>query len=133
MKQSLKEIGEILIAIDGGAEWEVKSPILCAVWYQPAISDPILYLHRNDEIRLKPRTVRIGEYDVPEPLRVEPERGEYYHIASPDSEDYTYDNIWYKDDYDMALLRRGLIHATAEAAALHGKVLASLTSKEPIE
>lgn len=130
MKQTLKEIGEILIAIEDGAGWGFK---IGDVWNSGDGHDPVYRLYYQNEIRLQPRTIRIGEYDVPEPIRKAPKYGVGYWATSILDSEFRKYAIWEGDDDDCKALNRGLIHATAEAAALHGKVLASLTSTEPIE
>ena len=80
-------------------------------------------------IRRKPTTIRIGAYDVPEPLRVEPPEGSCVFIA-----DALRPNLWcttyYHDsEQDRVLFRRGLLHDNEEAATLHGRALASLTAQ----
>lgn len=76
--------------------------------------------------RIKPKTIRIGDYDVPEPLR-EMKQGQVYWVASP-VDDICYDGIKnYGDAVDEAWLARGLCHSTREAAELHAKALLSFT------
>lgn len=80
------------------------------------------------EYRRKPRTIRIGEYDVSEPISVEPEFGAKVYIADAISSSYFQTTI-YEPDYhaDSRAFKRGLLHTTPEAAELHGRALASLT------
>ena len=80
------------------------------------------------EYRRKPRTIRIGEYDVPEPLREEPENGEVYWVVDFASTDTVSDSYtWSGDFIDRFWFNGGLIHTTEEAAQLHAKALISLT------
>ena len=85
---------------------------------------------RTYEYRLKPTTIRIGEYDVPDPLRVMPMTGELVFLA--DISNPLYHTITY---FDKAILvhverwRMGLLHETKEAAILHSKALVSLTAR----
>lgn len=84
------------------------------------------------EYRRKPRTIRIGNYDVPEPLRVAPNRGVIYFFPSfisgnkINGNGYTFSN----DATDRAILKRGMMHLTKEAAELHAKALISLTEQQ---
>ncbi|MBD2815956.1 hypothetical protein ID850_14550 [Xenorhabdus sp. Flor] len=81
--------------------------------------------------RLKPRTIKIGEIDVPEPVRDPLEYGtEYWHV------DFTEVNSicasgteWEGDCIDKMYLEQGLIHLARESAELHARALISLTSK----
>jgi hypothetical protein len=80
--------------------------------------------------RRKPQTRRIGEYDVPEPVREPLERGQRYWVASPTESSYFVSITWDDDYIDLLWLERGLIHLDKESARIHGKVLASLMAKE---
>ena len=73
--------------------------------------------------RIRPRTIRIGEIDVPEPVRECPPLGvKYYYPTINYSQ--TYDAFtWQGDGFDKRLLERGLIHLTREAAEQHAKAL----------
>lgn len=78
--------------------------------------------------RRKPRTIRIGEYDVPEPIRVEPLQGESIYIVDPGISSYCRMRDYRADSiYTTGAFKRGLVHTTPEAAELHGRALASLT------
>ena len=85
------------------------------------------------DYRIAPRTIRIGAFDAPEPYRGEMERGWTYYspelLRTQFYEDYT----WDADEHDARYMQRGLVHLTPEAAALHGKALASLTAGEGVE
>lgn len=78
--------------------------------------------------RRKPRTIRIGEYDVPAPLDIKPSKGNIYYCVSFNKSCYvntTFDD----DDFDMHYFNNGLAHATKEAAILHTKAILSLIEK----
>jgi hypothetical protein len=64
------------------------------------------------------------EYEVPEPLREEPEEGVtvYTGIPSPYIEGRPYDKSFYY------LFTKGFLHSTKEAAILHRKALSSFTT-----
>lgn len=80
--------------------------------------------------RRKPRTIRIGDIDVPEPVREALEAGTAFHIADPTVEMfYLGDYKWSAQRQYSIWLARGLVHLTAEAAAAHGRALCALTSK----
>lgn len=78
----------------------------------------------NYDYRFKPRTIRIGEFDVPEPLRVEPAIGSEVFLATLCGEEHV---IWSDNPVKKELLRRGLIHETRDAAHMHARALISLT------
>ena len=80
------------------------------------------------EYRIKPRTIRIGEYDVPEPMREAPEVGSVYFISDPTRERFVCAYMWKDDAVDARYLSRNITHSTQEAAELHAKALISLTA-----
>ncbi|MDC9615855.1 hypothetical protein PSI19_18670 [Xenorhabdus khoisanae] len=82
--------------------------------------------------RLKPRTIKIGSYDVPEPVRNESEinDGEFYHVPYfLNGFADTYRCVWVGNDHEMERLRNGLIHKDRESAELHARALIALTAK----
>lgn len=88
------------------------------------------YFHPGDyEWRIKPKTIRIGSYDVPEPLR-EMTCGQIYWIANP-MHGVFFDGTENNGDYaDRKWLSLGLCHASKEAAEIHTKALLSFTEQK---
>ena len=76
------------------------------------------------------RTIRIGEFDVPEPERRPLEKGQGHFVAILDSLNRSYYRTWDSTVHDFRWLERGLIHLTKEAAELHSRALLSFTSRE---
>ena len=74
-----------------------------------------------------PKTIRIGEYDVPEPVREPLEKDTEYWIAHFSLEGLANRFKWYSDKFDNRVLKNGLIHLTKEDAVIHAKALLSLT------
>ena len=74
-----------------------------------------------------PKTIRIGEYDVPEPVREPLEKDTEYWIAHFSLEGLANRFKWYSDKFDNRMLKNGLIHLTKEAAVIHAKAMMSLT------
>ena len=89
------------------------------------------YGEKGIRFRRKPRTIRIGEFDVPEPVRELLDKHQTYYFV----------NLWGRvskvlladDETDSRLLSLGLIHLTREAAELHRKALLSFTAQEVAE
>jgi len=79
------------------------------------------------EYRRKPKTIRIGEFDVPEPAREPLKHGEQYLVACTSGVARCY---WNNDDSDWQWLADGLIHLTREAAQTHVDALLSFTRKD---
>ncbi|OTA16041.1 hypothetical protein Xbed_03513 [Xenorhabdus beddingii] len=86
------------------------------------------YDHR--EYRLKPRTIKIGNIDVPEPVR-EPLADDtvyYVPVLNSSSEKpaiYRWDGVC----FDNVMLERGFVHLDCESAEIHARALISLTQK----
>ena len=74
-----------------------------------------------------PKTIRIGEYDVPEPVRKPLEDDKEYWGVDPMAEELAWKYKWNNALFCNLMLRRGLIHLTKEAAVIHAKALLSLT------
>ena len=106
--------------------FEVRQNDSC-VW--EAIYVPIPF-YDNMEYRLKPeppKTIRIGEYDVPEPVREPLEDDKEYWGVDPMAEELAWKYKWNNALFCNLMFRRGLIHLTKEAAVIHAKALLSLT------
>ena len=85
----------------------------------------VQFLSKNN-YRLKPRTININGFEVPEPLRNIPPCGtEYFLIELPTVLYMTWTN--YDDEYDW--LKAGLIHLTRENAEKHLEALLSFTKE----
>ena len=81
-------------------------------------------------VRRKPRTIRIGDMDVPEPMRVAPAVGTHYWIVSV-SEEFSYSSTWAGDESDFYCLGWGLCQSTKEAAETHRKALILVSGGTP--
>lgn len=87
------------------------------------------------EYRRRVPIIKIGDIDVPEPVREPPEYGTKYY--TPDirgnrgwgGASGCLSATWNDDRVDNRLLRRGLIHLNRESAELHAQALIALTSK----
>lgn len=75
------------------------------------------------EYRLKPRTIRIGEIDVPEPMRSAPEAGSCYFFLALTGSGMVVESEWGGNWVDELSLSRGICHTTKEAAIAHAKAL----------
>ena len=93
------------------------------------VSAAILF-NENLQYRLKPeppKTIRIGEYDVPEPVREPLEDDKEYWGVDPTATELAWSYKWNNALFCNLMFRRGLIHLTKEAAVIHAKALLSLT------
>lgn len=79
------------------------------------------------EYRVKSSAIKIGDFDVPEPMQKAPEAGKHYYVPAL-SYAVGYETVvWEGCEFDQRHLEGGLAHSTKEAAALHSKALISLT------
>ena len=114
---------EILPVVQAAADGAVIEREFGGVWYE----------HHNNTLgygytyRVKPKTIRIGEYDVPEPMREIPVHGTSYYAVDTVSPDSPMEYIWVNDPADNNWLRLGIVHSTRDAAVLHAEALLSLT------
>ncbi|MDC9591431.1 hypothetical protein PSI23_19630 [Xenorhabdus sp. XENO-10] len=90
--------------------------------------------YQDTKYRLKPRTIKIGDMDISEPVREPLEEGTVYFLPRVYSifgnYDYSLEERWTDCDTDIHSLERGLIHLDRESAELHAKALISLTQKK---
>jgi hypothetical protein len=78
----------------------------------------------SSEYRIKPKTININGYDVPEPVR-ETKEGQLLWSFKIDRA-YPYAHH-YGENHDIVMY--GIAHLTEEAAELHRKALLSFTAK----
>jgi len=80
--------------------------------------------------RIKPKTIKIGKFDIPEPTRTKLAPGEKYWLPYPAGYSTTTSvtRIWSNIMFDEEMLLRGLIHTTEQAAIEHAHALISLTA-----
>ena len=79
------------------------------------------------EYRLKPKTININGFEVPEPTKEALNVGDKYFMADPVIPTYHREYAWWGASADRTFLRRGIIHLTKEAAIQHAKALLSFT------
>ena len=83
------------------------------------------------EYRIKPKMIRCGDLEFPEPMRVAPEIGTTYWTADirarRDERVMADEWTWSNDKQDMLWLEAGICHLTSDAAEAHAKALLSLT------
>lgn len=108
---------------DNGGEWfDLDSASAC---------DPALTFDFDDyEYRIKPRTIMIGDIEVPEPMLVAPKKGDFYYLVVLSDEDVATMQAYHEMHCEEMWLRRGLCHHTEEAAITHAKALIALTAKK---
>jgi hypothetical protein len=86
--------------------------------------------HDAHTFRIKPKTININGYEVPEPCRGPFKLGELYWCVCLDFGSFVLEHEWDGGAVDLELLEKGLIHKTKEAGTAHAKALLSFTTKE---
>ena len=79
------------------------------------------------EFRFKPKMIKCGGMELPEPMMVSPEIDTQYWVVDITQRRIVYVAIWKGTEYELILLQRGLCHTTQAAAEQHAKALIALT------
>lgn len=86
--------------------------------------------YESTSYRRKPETIRIGDYDVPEPLRVAPEEVTPFWmpaiLGATVNQKKTVPGFWNGSSDCYLWLQNGLVHLTEEAAQLNAEAIISL-------
>ena len=78
--------------------------------------------------RLKPKTIKIGNIEVPEPMRVAPPPNAAFWVPQlVEGVPTIYSGVWYGDTDSLAQLENGFCHSTRDAALAHAKALVKVT------
>lgn len=124
--ETLEEFdGYTLILQDGDLVYKNKDGLIATLGN--------LSLRKPTDWKIKPKTININGFEVPEPVKQPLPNTTIYFIpnlsALIDTDAITDDFGWRSDDNDFLFLSRGIIHLTREAAELHAKALLSFTRK----
>lgn len=112
--------------------WEYKA-VPHGPWITLNRSLAVAMVERPDifSTRRKPRIIRIGDMEVPEPLRGAPTMGTEIYLASTTS-DMPSRFTWTAEGHLPKLwLKRGLVHTTQEAAEQHRRALILVSGGTP--
>lgn len=132
MNRELKTWRDVIQAMLDGEELEYyleASKSWVDFLYLPSVPVKELTHQPRNRCRIKPKTIMIGDMEVPEPVRYvsELEIDEKYFVSLIGSGDFCSFYHWNGDEFDLRMLRRGLIHKTKEAAILHAKALIKIS------
>lgn len=117
--------GEVVQAsCDNGNHWVDLSTVPL---YDPALA----FDFDGYDYRIKPRTIMIGDIEVPEPMSGRPNSGNWYYMLT----DNPYlppivCHLWVGDLSDFRRAKSGLCHDSFFAAALHHQALTVPTTKK---
>ena len=73
--------------------------------------------------RIKPRTITVNGFEVPEPMREAPVVGVEYYLVDVSNDRMAAAYLWRNHTADKCWLSRGICHYTKEAAIAHAKAM----------
>lgn len=73
--------------------------------------------------KIKPKTISVSGFEVPEPVNSELDMGYVYYIPVPSSYNYYCECHWEDHLVNNIHLERGLVHLTKENAIAHAKAM----------
>ncbi len=86
-----------------------------------------------EDYRVKPKTILINGFEVPEPVRTPLKQGQEFWVAFPHAEGSLINWCWDGGDTDIRWLKRGLVHLTEESAKRHCDALLSFTERSNVK
>ena len=84
------------------------------------VGELLTAFYNERSVRIKPRTIIVNGVEVPEPMKVKPEKNSKYYTATTDPAIETY---WTGCQWDIKHFDAGLCHSTPEAATLHWEAM----------
>lgn len=92
--------------------------------------DHVMYSPASWQIRRKPRTIRIGEIDVPEPMKEAPAKGDLlFMVDLPSRTSIRF--LWVDAPFQFDRIAARICHTTKEAAEIHRKALILVSGGTP--
>lgn len=88
---------------------------------------------KSREYRIKPRTITVNGFEVPEPIREAPAVGTKCYLACVTKREFVCCLYWDGLPADYHWLRLGLWHSTEEAAVIHAKAMLGIDPNQPEE
>lgn len=123
-----KEILPVVQAAANGISIQARNAkIDDAEWFladECEIDDPAFHMDLDEyEYRIKPRTITVNCFEVPEPMRDAPEAGDVYYAAELGCAEFYSRERWDGHAADSLWLSRGICHSTKESAIAHAKAM----------
>ena len=125
----------ILRAIADGEEIEWQRSNGC--WEYQGLDQTFAEIASNayspDRYRVKPKTITINGFEVPEPLREMPPDGTQVFwpvLVSASGKNIDHCASYHYSEMVKTLISQGLLHLTADAASAHALALISLTKNK---
>ena len=111
-----RDLTNKLIAIAEGIDMQVRSPHGQNIWRDCTHHAALVGLTSDGfEVRIKPKTIMIGDSEVPEPLRVAPAIGSTYWRLNLSDRRFEIEN-WQAVSCEVRWLKTGLLQATEQGA-----------------
>jgi hypothetical protein len=114
--------GETVLYDGGGGYWELKEN---RIYASPGLVSIPTYF----PVHIKPKTININGFEVPEPLRKAPEEGDICYCAFVGAGPYKF-NYNPEDDAHAEWLEMGVLHSDIESAKIHHNALLSFTRQD---
>lgn len=111
---------EILPIVQAGANGEEIEYLHQGKFWSTKVFPTLEY---ETEYRIKPKTIKVNGFDVPEPVRNPLNKGDMYYMPNTYSERFYRKFTWMNDMDDKRSLERNLIHMTEKAAVAHAKAM----------
>lgn len=127
MKTAQQHAQEILPLVTAQANGEVIQMYVDDEWYD--CKAPTAFVD-GCKYRVKPKTILVNGFEVPEPMREEPEVGSVCFVASINNPAFFYSIYWETISCNKTALSRGLIHSTKSAAIAHAKAMLGIDPNE---
>ena len=127
MKTAQQHAQEILPLVTAQANGEVIQMYVCGKWHDCIA--PTAFID-GCKYRVKPKTILVNGFEVPEPMREAPNDDVKYFIPSLRDDEFVDCHDWYGDSYDKRWLSRGMIHLNKDAAIAHAKSMLGIDPNE---
>jgi len=127
MKTAQQHAQEILPLVTAQANGEVIQMYVGDEWYDCMV--PTAFVD-GCKYRVKPKTILVNGFEVPEPMREAPDDGAKYFIPSINNDCFVGYHNFHGDRCDKRWLSRGLVHSTKSAAIAHAKAMLGIDPKD---
>lgn len=120
MKTAQQHAQEILPLVTAQANGEVIQMYVGDEWSD--CKAPTAFVD-GCKYRVKPKTILVNGFEVPEPMREVPELNYSYFTPQPVAEDMFFTARWTNHKIDSIRLGRGICHDTIGSAIAHAKAM----------
>jgi len=122
MNETMREFCQRIRGIvNACAEGAVIEGAVAGDWLE--MRDSWLGFTKNAEYRIKDATIKVNEFEIPHPLRCEPELNTIYYMPDVCTSKMVRMDVWARTHNEVEALKRGLIHLTEHAAMMHAKAI----------